>query len=96
MQKKSLLGLAVLGLVAASTNTMAMGDNHSGEEKCYGVAKKGQNGCGNGIHGCHMNKETKHDGQANEWIYVPKGLCEKLSHGSLKIGPAPKKAPAKK
>lgn len=49
-------------------------------EKCYGVAKKGQNSCfSNGLSCAGTATE---DRQANAWIYLPKGTCEKLAGGS--------------
>ena len=45
-------------------------------EKCYGVAKAGQNDCGTARHTC-AGKATK-DNAPDEWKYVPKGTCEQL------------------
>lgn len=52
-------------------------------EKCYGVAKAGKNDCAdaNGKHACGGYSKT--DGDPNEWVKVPSGLCEKLVGGSL-------------
>ena len=51
-------------------------------EKCYGVAKAGQNDCKAGP-GTTCAATSKVDGQGNSWILTPKGLCEKLVGGSL-------------
>ncbi|MGM9480403.1 BufA1 family periplasmic bufferin-type metallophore [Roseateles sp. NT4] len=71
-----------LGLVAQAQAADA------GKEKCYGIAKAGQNDCAtaNGSHSCAG--QSKADKDANEWKYVAKGTCEKEG-GSTK-------APAKK
>ena len=53
-----------------------------GSEKCVGVAAKGKNDCGTSKHGC-ANKATS-DRDAEEWVYVPKGLCQKIAGGSVK------------
>jgi uncharacterized membrane protein len=47
-------------------------------EKCAGVAKAGKNDCGalDGSHKC-SGQATKDD-DPNEWVYVPKGTCEKI------------------
>ncbi len=47
-------------------------------EKCAGVAKAGHNDCGalDRSHACG-GMSTK-DNDANEWVYVPKGTCEKI------------------
>jgi len=52
-----------------------------GNEKCYGVAKAGKNDCGSadGSHACAG--AAKKDNDPNEWVYVPKGLCDKLAGG---------------
>ena len=49
-------------------------------EKCYGIAKAGKNDCGTGKHGCAG--QAKADG-GDEWVYVPKGTCEKIVGGSI-------------
>lgn len=72
----TLIGLAV-GQVADAASAQAS----SGNEKCYGVVKKGQNDCGTANHGC--SKQASQDGQPSEWIYLPKGSCEKIVGGSL-------------
>ena len=47
------------------------------KEKCYGIAKAGQNDCATatGSHSCAG--QAKKDKDANEWKYVAKGTCEK-------------------
>ena len=47
--------------------------------KCKGVARKGKNDCGANNHACG-GKAAK-DRDPNEWIYVPKGVCEKIAGG---------------
>ena len=51
-------------------------------EKCYGVAKTGKNDCASkdGANSC-AGLSTQ-DGDARQWVYVPKGLCEKLKDGT--------------
>ena len=46
------------------------------KEKCYGIAKAGQNDCGTAQHTCAG--KAKRDSAADEWKYVAKGTCEKL------------------
>ncbi|MEY2687858.1 MAG: hypothetical protein RL375_2056 [Pseudomonadota bacterium] len=50
----------------------------AGKEKCYGVAKAGQNDCAdlNGLHTCAG--EASADRDPAEWKYVPKGTCRDL------------------
>jgi uncharacterized membrane protein len=51
-------------------------------EKCYGVAKAGANDCAAGP-GTSCQGTSTIDGQGNAWMYVPKGTCDRLIHGSL-------------
>lgn len=56
-------------------------------EKCYGVAKAGQNDCAAGP-GTSCAGTSTRDYQGNAWKLVAKGSCEKIStpkgKGSLK------------
>ena len=46
------------------------------KEKCYGIAKAGQNDCANlsRTHSCAGQSQLDND--AGEWKYVPKGTCK--------------------
>jgi uncharacterized membrane protein len=48
------------------------------KEKCYGIAKAGQNDCANlaGTHSCAG--QSKIDNDAGEWKYVAKGTCKDM------------------
>ena len=48
-----------------------------GQEKCYGIAKAGQNDCGTAKHAC-AGQGAKTDKDPMEWKYVNKGECEKM------------------
>lgn len=50
-------------------------------EKCAGIAKKGMNDCGAKGHDC-SGKATA-DNDAEEWVYVPVGVCEKIAGGKV-------------
>jgi uncharacterized membrane protein len=76
-QPRNLTGLAVscafaaaLGLVATGQVAGAADDN----EKCFGVAKAGQNDCAAGP-GTTCAGTSKVDYQGNSWKLVPKGTC---------------------
>lgn len=76
-QAKRMTGLAVacafsaaLSLVAASDKAAAEGDM----EKCFGVAKAGENDCAAGK-GTSCAGTSKLDYQGNSWKLVPKGTC---------------------
>jgi uncharacterized membrane protein len=50
-------------------------------EKCYGIAKKAQNDCSTASHSC--SNEAKTDGEPTDWLWLPKGTCEKVVGGTL-------------
>jgi len=55
-------------------------------EKCFGIAKAGQNDCQTANSSCAGT--SKRDQQGDAWIYIPAGSCDKVVGGST----APKKA----
>ncbi|MEI8393839.1 MAG: DUF2282 domain-containing protein [Rhodospirillaceae bacterium] len=83
------LAAAVTGAFAASGTAVAQG---GAMEKCYGVAKPGENGCAHakGLHSCAGISPLSFEG--GDWKLVPAGSCEK-ENGSLKAfeGVNPKK-----
>jgi len=81
---KTLATTAIAGALALGFNTgYAAPEAPEKWEKCAGVAKAGKNDCGSldGSHAC-AGKATK-DNDPNEWIYVPKGTCEKITGGKV-------------
>jgi uncharacterized membrane protein len=51
-------------------------------EKCYGIAKAGQNDCAaTGSSSCAGT--SKADGDPQAWLYVPQGYCDRIVGGSL-------------
>ena len=68
--------VAAIALASTSSTVFATED-----EKCYGVAKAGSNDCETATNSCAGTSVA--DGQGDAWVYVPKGLCEKLVGGSL-------------
>lgn len=82
--RRDLIRTALAGAIAASLGRTALaqhGGEVAGKEKCYGIARKGENDCGTATHACAGL--AKKDYQPDEWKYVPKGTCEKLG-GKLK------------
>ena len=82
MNKRQALIAAALATVCAASAGMAsaqgdMKSDKSDKEKCYGVAKAGQNDCASatGSHSCAG--QAKADMAKEEWKYVAKGTCEK-------------------
>ncbi|KTD36138.1 signal peptide protein [Legionella nautarum] len=68
--------------VVADTNAQNQGAQNS--VKCYGVVKAGMNDCATATASC-AGSSTK-DNQADAFVFVPAGLCEKLVGGSLTAG----------
>ena len=82
--------ILALGILTA-TSANAVPSQPSEWEKCAGIAKAGKNDCGalNGSHNCAGQATTDNDD--SEWVYVPKGTCEKITGGVIKaVKPAKK------
>ncbi|MBV1920610.1 MAG: DUF2282 domain-containing protein [Pseudomonadales bacterium] len=75
----ALAGALALGLASVSSSALA---GKPGFEKCQGVAKAGMNDCGTSKHSCAG--QSKADGDAEEWVYVPEGTCSKIVGGKVK------------
>ena len=81
MNKRQALVAAALAGVCVLTVAVADAKPDTAEkgeqEKCYGVAKVGQNDCSSadGSHGCAGQAAVDND--KNEWKYVAKGTCLK-------------------
>jgi len=65
----SAMALGLVGQAAAQDK---------GKEKCYGIAKAGQNDCANlsGSHSCAG--QSKADMSPDEWKHVAKGTCKDM------------------
>ena len=74
MNQRAMIAAAatVLSTLLAASPAMAQ---EKGKEKCYGIAKAGQNDCANlsGSHSCAG--QSKADNDKGEWKYVAKGTC---------------------
>lgn len=77
--------VATTGVVAFAM-TVAAGSANAADkakkEKCYGVVAKGMNDCGTSTHSCAG--QAKVDSHPEEWVYVAKGLCDRIAGGSTK------------
>jgi uncharacterized membrane protein len=79
-KRQALLATALVTVCVAGIGSAQAAD--SGKEKCFGIAKAGQNDCAStsGIHSCAG--QSKADFDKNEWKYVTKGTCQKAG-GSM-------------
>jgi uncharacterized membrane protein len=76
--------LAIAGL-AIMSSTSAMAKASPKMEKCYGVVKAGKNDCSSAKKGAHSCAGAATiNGDKNEWVYLPKGTCDRLVGGSTK------------
>jgi uncharacterized membrane protein len=76
MKQHALVAAAAASLL--STLLVATPAAAQEKEKCYGIAKAGQNDCANlaGTHSCAGQSKT--DLGVGEWKYVAKGTCTTL------------------
>jgi uncharacterized membrane protein len=89
-KRQAAIAAALAGVCAAAAAQDApMQGNNADQERCYGVAKIGQNDCGTATHGCAGLARIDND--PAEWKLVPKGSCEKAGG---KLGAPSTDAPA--
>jgi uncharacterized membrane protein len=81
--KKSNIALAatVSTLIAVGSSLISAPAMAAGKEKCYGIAAAGQNDCATKTSSCAGT--SKIDNQGDAFIAIPKGLCGKITGGSL-------------
>ena len=73
-KRQALIAAALVTVCAASVGSASAA---SDKDKCFGIAKAGQNDCAaaNGSHSCAG--QSKADMDAGDFKYVAKGTCEK-------------------
>ncbi|WED43585.1 DUF2282 domain-containing protein [Legionella cardiaca] len=72
---------AFLTLITANPVLASQQSSPQETEKCYGVVKAGMNDCATATSSC-ASSSTK-DNQADAYIFLPKGVCNRLVGGSL-------------
>jgi uncharacterized membrane protein len=94
MDQKTLVAAAVAGLFALGAQGGALAQD-KGQEKCWGVAKAGQNDCGSNktAHSCAGQSKKNYD--PDDFKVVKAGTCVKMG-GSMKQGEPGKLAKMKK
>lgn len=77
--RKGVSALAIASAMTAAFNFMPVASDAraQSEEKCYGVAKAGENQCAAGP-GVICAGHSTIDYQSNAWIFVPAGTCESI------------------
>ena len=94
MDRKALAAAAFAGLLAIGANS-AVAQDKKGMEKCWGVAKAGQNDCGSNATSHSCAGQSKKDYDPNDFKAVKAGTCVQMG-GSLTQGKAGKLAMEKK
>lgn len=79
MNRKDLVNATVAAALGMSLMSIATNATAVENEKCYGVSKAGKNDCAANGHPCAG--QAPKDADPNEWVFVPKGTCEKLVNG---------------
>ena len=86
MDKQKMLSVAIGGLLALGlASNASAADKKIEKEKCFGIAKAGMNDCSSNksAHSCagHGIK----DNDPMDFVAVPKGTCDKIAGGNLKV-----------
>ena len=81
MDKRTVIQSALASVIALGAISAAQAGPVAADptkDKCFGVAKAGQNDCASasGSHSCAGT--AKKDGDPGDWKYVAKGTCEKM------------------
>jgi uncharacterized membrane protein len=85
MNKRVVIASALAAAIAAPTLALAgpAAAPKFTAEKCYGLAKAGQNDCASaGNHSCAGTSKVNADPRS--WIFVPAGYCDRIVGGSKK------------
>lgn len=94
MTQKQMAAAAIAALVALGAASAAAQDK-KGQEKCWGVAKAGQNDCGSNKTAHSCAGQSKNDYDPNDFKMTKAGTCVKMG-GSLEQGKPGKLALEKK
>ena len=93
MKTQALVSSALAAALSLGLVAQAQAEDNKSKEKCFGIAKSGQNDCANlsGSHSCAGL--SKVDNGVDEWKYVAKGSCK--SAGGTTADEAKAKMPKK-
>jgi len=80
MKNTVLIGSAMAAVIGLGVATSSKAEDTK-NEKCYGVAKAGQNDCTTASNSCAGTSTS--DAQKDAFLYVPVGTCAKIAGGSL-------------
>lgn len=88
MMRSAIAGVLALGTLAVGGQAMAdmakgPQEMPKGWEACGSIAKAGMNDCGvkTSLHSCAG--QSKQDGEADSYVYLPKGQCSRIVGGHV-------------
>ena len=89
MNKRVIVSSTLASVLALALVQAQAADTKPAQEKCFGVAKAGQNDCATatGTHSCAG--QAKADNAADDWRYVAKGTCKTLGGKTVEEVKAP-------
>ena len=89
MNKRVIASSTLASVLALALGQAQAADTKPAQEKCFGVAKAGQNDCATstGSHSCAGQAKT--DKAADDWKYVPTGTCKSLGGTTADAAKAP-------
>ena len=83
MKNSNKIIMAALALATASSSLLLTSvADAKGKEKCYGIVKAGMNDCQTSQSSCAGS--AKKDSQGDAFLFLPKGICEKIVGSSHK------------
>lgn len=83
MNQRTMITTAAASLMSLAMLTSPVMAQDAAKEKCFGIAKAGQNDCANlsGSHSCAG--QSKVDNDKGEWKYVAAGTCKTMGGMSM-------------
>ncbi|HEY1131213.1 MAG TPA: DUF2282 domain-containing protein [Roseateles sp.] len=83
MNQRQMITTAAASLMTLAMLTSPAMAQDAAKEKCFGIAKAGQNDCANlsGSHSCAG--QAKVDNDKGEWKYVAAGTCKTMGGMSM-------------
>ena len=83
MNQRQMITTAAASLMTLTMLTSPAMAQDAAKEKCFGIAKAGQNDCANlsGSHSCAG--QAKVDNDKGEWKYVAAGTCKTMGGMSM-------------
>ena len=78
MNQRTMIAAAATSLMSLALLSSPAFAQTAAKEKCFGIAKAGQNDCAsvNGVHSCAG--QAKVDNDKGEWKYVATGTCKQM------------------